>query len=340
MIKVLVVNTVRFKLNGISAVIKNNYLAMDKKDFQIDFLAIDEPSNEYRSFFEKNHLNCFVFYKKNIICYFYKILKLCQREKYDMVHIHGNSATMAIELLAVALSGIKIRITHSHNTSTMHPLTHKILWPIFIRLCTVRLACGKDAGRWLYRNNKYTVLNNGIDTEIYLFSKEIRSVIREELGMQKDEILLGHIGNFIEQKNHAFLINVFSEVHKLNPKFKLLLISDGMLMPSIKQKVHSLGLDDAVIFLGKTLEVSEYLQAMDLFLLPSLHEGIPLVLIEAQAAGLSCIVSDKVAREADIVGTSIYLQINTIIPWVETILEHGYIRRNRKECSKNYVKSM
>src|SRR5699024_9176769 len=108
---------------------------------------------------------------------------------------------------------------------------------------------------------------------------------------QDDEILLGHVGNFIEQKNHSFLIDIFSEVHSENPKFKLLLISDGMLMPIIKDKVHSLGLDDVVIFLGKTLKVSEYLQGMDLFLLPSLHEGLPVVLVEAQAAGLICAVS-------------------------------------------------
>lgn len=335
--KVLVINTVRFKLNGISAVIKNYYQAMDKKNLQMDFVAIDEPSEEYRSFFEDNHLRYFVFYKKNIVNYFYKILELCRKEKYDIVHIHGNSANMAIELFAVKLGGVKVRIAHSHNTATMHPFMHNLLWPMFSKLCTTRLACGEDAGKWLYRDKNFTVLNNGIQTKNYAFSEEKRNTVRKELGIQDDEILLGHVGNFIEQKNHSFLIDVFSEVHSENPKFKLLLISDGILMPIIKDKVHSLGLDDAVIFLGKTLKVSEYLLAMDLFLLPSLHEGLPVVLVEAQAAGLICTVSDTVAKEADLTETSAFLQIDSVIPWAKSIEELEYMKRNREDASRDNI---
>ncbi len=335
--KVLVINTVRFKLNGISAVIKNYYQAMDKKNLQMDFVAIDEPSDEYRCFFVKNHLRCFVFYKKNIASYFCKILNLCRKEKYDIVHIHGNSANMAIELFAVALGGVKVRIAHSHNTATMHPFMHNLLWPMFSKLCTTRLACGEDAGKWLYRDKNFTVLNNGIQTKDYAFSEEKRNTVRKELGIQDDEILLGHVGNFIEQKNHSFLIDIFSEVHSENPKFKLLLISDGMLMPIIKDKVNSLGLDDAVIFLGKTLKVSEYLQGMDLFLLPSLHEGLPVVLVEAQAAGLICAVSNTVAKEADLTESSVFLPIDTVAPWTTVIEKLGYKKRNREEDSTNNI---
>lgn len=335
--KVLVINTVRFKLNGISAVIKNYYQAMDKKNLQMDFVAIDDPSDEYRCFFETNHLRCFVFHKKNIDSYFCKILNLCRKEKYDIVHIHGNSANMAIELFAVTLGGVKVRIAHSHNTATMHPFMHNLLWPMFSKLCTTRLACGEDAGKWLYRDKNFTVLNNGIQTKDYAFSEEKRNTVRKELGIQDDEILLGHVGNFIEQKNHSFLIDIFSEVHSENPKFKLLLISDGMLMPIIKDKVYSLGLDDAVIFLGKTLKVSEYLQGMDLFLLPSLHEGLPVVLVEAQAAGLICAVSNTVAKEADLTETSVFLSINSTAPWAEAVKKLGYKKRNREEDSTNNI---
>lgn len=337
MMKVLVINTVRFKLNGISAVIKNYYQAMDKKNLQMDFAAIDDPSDEYRCFFEKNHLRCFVFYKRNIVSYFCKILALCRKEKYDIVHIHGNSANMAIELFAVTLGGVKVRIAHSHNTATMHPFMHNLLWPMFSKLCTTRLACGEDAGKWLYRDKNFTVLNNGIQTKDYAFSEEKRDTVRKELGIQDDEILLGHVGNFIEQKNHSFLIDIFSEVHSENPKFKLLLISDGMLMPIIKDKVHSLGLDDAVIFLGKTLKVSEYLQAMDLFLLPSLHEGLPVVLVEAQAAGLICVVSNTVAKEADLTESSVFLPIDSVALWTTVIEKLGYKKRSREEASRKNI---
>lgn len=340
MIRVLVINTVRFKLNGISAVIKNYYQAMDKKNIQIDFLAIDAPSEEYRCFFEMNHAKCFVFYKKHIISYFYKILKLCYNEKYDIVHIHGNSANMAVELLAAFLGGVKNRIAHSHNTSTMHPFMHNVLWPLFSRLCTIRLACGEDAGRWLYRDKNFIVLNNGIQTKSFSFSDTVRMTIREELKVKPDEILLGHVGNFIEQKNHSFLIDVFSEVHSKNAKFKLLLISDGILMPYIINKVHTLGLDDAVVFLGKTEKVSEYLQGMDLFLLPSLHEGLPLVLVEAQAAGLVCMVSDTVTREADLTKSTIYLPINSIKLWSTQIDKQKYKKIARNKNSKNNIRKI
>ena len=198
------------------------------------------------------------------------------------------------------------------------------------KLCTVRLACGEDAGKWLYREQKFTVLNNGIETNKYLFSDSVRSITRKELGVKENEILLGHIGNFIEQKNHTFLIDIFSEVHRTNPEFKLLLISDGMLMPTIKDKVHSLELDDAVVFLGKTMNVQNYLSAMDLFLLPSLHEGLPLVLVEAQASGLTCVVSDTVAREADLTETSWYLPISTVEPWSKIIRDKNYLGKKSK----------
>lgn len=338
MIKILVINTVRFKLNGISAVIKNYYQAMDKENMKMDFLAIDDPSDEYRAFFEKNHLNCFVFHKKNIASYFSRIIRLCRQEKYDIVHVHGNSANMAIELLAAALGGVKHRTAHSHNTATLHPLTHRILSPLFSALCTTRLACGEDAGKWLYRNKNFTTLKNGIDVSKFKIVPDIRTEYRKRLQIGKDDILIGHVGNFIEQKNHTYLIDIFSEIHQYEPNAKLLLISDGMLLNDIKEKVRQLHLDNFVIFLGKTMEVEKYLQAMDVFLFPSLHEGLPLVLVEAQASGLPCIVSETVSKEADLIGKCKYLPIGKadIKNWVKEVLVlyHENAVCNRSEISE------
>lgn len=338
MIKILIINTVRFKLNGISAVIKNYYQAMDKENIKMDFLAIDDPSDEYRAFFENNHLKCFVVYKKNISSYFSGIIRLCRQEKYDIVHVHGNSANMAIELLAAALGGVKHRIAHSHNTATLHPLTHRILSPLFSTLCTTRLACGEDAGKWLYRNKTFTTLKNGINVSNFKFVPDIRTEYRKRLQIGKDEILIGHVGNFIEQKNHTYLIDIFQEVHQHEPNAKLLLISDGMLFSDIKEKVRKLQLDDFVIFLGKTMEVEKYLQAIDVFLLPSLHEGLPLVLVEAQASGLPCIVSETVSKEADLIGKCKYLPIGKadIKKWVKEALDlyHENVVCNRSELSE------
>lgn len=334
MIKILIINTVRFKLNGISAVIKNYYQAMNKENMKMDFLAIDNPSDEYRAFFEKNHLNCFVLYKKNIASYFNGLIKLCRQEKYDIVHVHGNSANMAIELLAAALGGVKHRIAHSHNTATLHPLTHIILRPLFSALCTTRLACGEDAGKWLYGNKTFTILKNGIDVSKFKMIPDIRTEYRKRLKIGKGIFLIGHVGNFIEQKNHTYLIDIFSEIHKHEPYAKLLLISDGMLLNDIKEKVRQLNLDNFVIFLGKTMEVERYLQAMDVFLLPSLHEGLPLVLVEAQASGLPCIVSGTVSKEADLIGKCKYLSIGkaNIKNWVKEALNVYHINSVCNRC--------
>lgn len=338
MIKVLVINTVRFKLNGISAVIKNYYQAMNKKGLIIDFLAIDTPCTEYQSFFKDNHCKCHVLNKRDILKYFFGIVKVCKNEKYDMVHIHGNSANMTVELMAVLLGGVRHRITHSHNTSTLHPMAHKVLMPLFSALCTNRLACGEEAGKWLYKSKSFTILKNGIELSKYDVSQSIRNQYRKQLNIGSDEIVIGHVGNFIEQKNHNYLIDIFREIYDFGIKAKLLLISDGMLMPAIKKKVRDFGLENYVIFLGKTMEVENYLQAMDIFLLPSLHEGLPVVLIEAQAAGLPCIVSDTVPKEVDLTDTCKFLPISSkaIKEWAkETDRIYSVSQnRNRAEVSE------
>ena len=332
MIKILVINTVRFKLNGISAVIKNYYQAMDKDGFEFEFLAIDTPSIEYQKFFHENNCIYHVITKKNILKYFVEIVNLCRKNKYDIVHIHGNSANMAIELLAATFGGVKHRITHSHNTATLHPMMHILLYPIFSALCNFRLACGSKAGKWLYRNKPFTVLKNGIDLEKYLISEEVRNQYRKGLNISKDYILIGHIGNFIEQKNHRYLIDIFEDVHKKNVNTALVLISDGILMGEIKKDVKKRGLKDSVIFLGKTLEVEKYLQAMDIFLLPSLYEGMPVVLIEAQASGLPCLISNTISNEVDITGCCRFLPITseTIPEWSKTIIEMTNTLKNKE----------
>lgn len=334
--KILVINTVRFKLNGISAVIKNYYTAIDKDDLIMDFIAIDNPSPEYMSFFAENKLCCNIIYKKNIVSYFIRIIKLCRKEKYDIVHIHGNSANMAIELFACLLGGVKVRIAHSHNTSSLHPLTHNLLFPFFTSLCTNRLACGEEAGKWLYHSKDFHVLKNGIHLSRYKFNNEVRCVYRKKIGIE-NQIVIGHIGNFIEQKNHAFMLEWFSELINKNTNYRLLLISDGALLDDMIIKAKRLGISDYVIFLGKTLEVQNYLQAMDVFVLPSLHEGLPVVLVEAQASGLPCIVSDCVARESDLTNSIQFVPITSTLKWVDEIVNIDYQDDRNKKSENNIL---
>ena len=314
---------------------------MDKNGMKIDIVVPNEISKEYKSEFISNGSKVyFLNRKKNLLKYFNDLCKLLKNEKYDIVHIHGNSSMMLIDVLPAVLAKIPVRIVHSHNTTCNHIFLHKILNPVF-RLCyTHGFACGQDAGKWLFGNQKFIELKNGIDTEKYMFNQTVRDEYRTKLNVG-NKTLIGHVGNFIEQKNHVFVIDIFSDLLKKNPNYILLLISDGDLMEQIKEKVKNLGISDSVIFLGKTSEVHKYLQAMDIFILPSLYEGLPVVLIEAQSAGLPCLVSDKVSAESNLTGTMQFISIDKTDIWVNAIEKIAVsIEKNDRSniCRENNIK--
>ncbi len=326
--KVLIITTVRFRFNGITSVILNYYLNMNKKGMQIDLVTPNKISEEYKNIFSENSSKVFNINRKgNPLKYFIHLTKLLKKEKYDVVHIHGNSSMMLIDVLPAVIARVPIRIVHSHNTTCNHVWLHRLLNPLFNLCYTNGMACGQDAGRWLYGSKSFVELKNGIDTSKYLYSESIREQYRKELGVG-EKVLLGHVGNFIEQKNHEFLIDIFADLLKKNSNYMLLLISDGALMESIKAKVERLKISDSVIFLGKTPDVNKYMQAMDILLLPSLYEGLPVVLIEAQSAGLQCLVSDKVSVESDVTDTLKFIAIDDTEQWVNEIQKSSATLKN------------
>lgn len=317
--KILTVSTVRIYANGITSVILNYLNNIDKTDIETDFVAINEISDEHRVALTQFGGSVFhIPRKKNPLKYMWQLFKVLKKGKYDIIHIHGNSATMAFELLPAFFAGVKVRIVHSHNTTCSHMKMHKLLKPLFNALYTHGFACGEDAGRWLFGKKDFTVLNNGIELSKYKFDENIRREYREKLSAG-DMVVLGHIGNFIAQKNHEFLIDSFAELLKRDKNYMLVLFSDGELFEKIQQKAYDLGISENMCFMGKSSEIAQYLQAMDMFLLPSHHEGLPVVLVEAQASGLNCLVSDKVAREANLSEQMIYLPIDDAKVWAEAI---------------------
>ncbi len=330
--RVLIINTVRFRLNGITSVIMNYYRNMDKMGMQIDFVVLNEISAEYRMELEENGSKIFCIPRKsNPIRYQAELYKIMKKNRYDIMHVHGNSALMILDILPALRAEIPVRIVHSHNTTCSHMRLHKMLYPIFNKSCTHRFACGQDAGKWLYKDQPFIELKNGIDLNKYQFDESVRDEYRKRINAG-DRYVIGHVGNFIEQKNHTFLIDWYAELVNKNKNYLLLLISDGVLMKTMKEKVHQLGIEDNVLFLGKTTEVHNYLQAMDVFVLPSLHEGLPVVLVEAQASGLPCIVADTISKEADITRSLMFLPITDAEDWVgavEMIEMTGYCRRQR-----------
>lgn len=161
------------------------------------------------------------------------------------------------------------------------------------KYATKLFACSEKAGQWMFNGASFEVLNNAIDSQIYTYNYQKNRNIRIQLGIEEDDIVLGHVGRFYAVKNHIFLLDIINSI-KHNYKIKLLLVGDGPLYNSIKEKVQEMKLSDRVIFTGVRSDVSDLMQAMNTFVFPSLYEGLPLTLIEAQASGLPCLISDTI----------------------------------------------
>lgn len=334
---ILVINTSSMGPDGIMNVIKNMLYAMDKNDVNIDLLAINEPADKVRLMFEEAGGKVYVIPRSmsNPIAYLCALVRLIRRGTYDIVHAHGNSATLVLEMLGAQLAGCKVRIAHSHNTTCKYPLLHKVLSPMFQMLCTHRLACGEAAGRWLFGNKKFLVVNNGILTNRFVFNREKRNEIRDLFKIGSEVKLIGHVGLFNEQKNQSYLIDILA---KLGSEYKLFLLGIGHLRESVEQKVRDIGLSDRVIFGGVTDRVEDYLCAFDMLVMPSLYEGLPLTLIEAQASGLKCIVSENITHEVDKTGNLTFLSLEEgAESWAQTVLTSA-VCENREEASRMAIK--
>ena len=339
-IKVLLINTVATDRNGITGVLFNYLRNMKSDAFQLDLLSLNNPNQSYICEVKNRGGEVYVLPRLDgIIRYMKELISLIKRNKYQVVHIHGNSHTVILELVSAWIAGCKIRIVHSHNTTCSIPLIHRILTPIFNLFYTHGIACGKEAGYWMFGRKPFTVFNNGVNTDIFAFNKRTRDLYRQELGVQEENILVGHVGLFNEQKNHSFLIKVFRELYNKDRRYRLLLIGDGELRPMIAELVNELGLKNAVCFTGSIPNVADYLNAIDLILMPSLYEGLPLALVEQQANGLKCIVSDAISKEADKTGNMLFLSLNNPAEkWAKTVLNLNTVSRD--DASKQSIEKI
>ena len=239
--------------------------------------------------------------------------------------------------------GILIRIAHSHNTDFQTKNKFKKAVGNYFKkklvfYATDYFACSKLAGEWLFGDKivtspKFKVIHNGVDLKKYAFNSKIRNEIRNLYKISENEIVIGHVGRFTEQKNHVFLIDIFNEYHKINSNSRLLLVGTGILEENVKEKVEDLKIADKVIFAGFRSDVNNYMQAMDLFVLPSKFEGLGLVLIEAQASGLPCFTSkDVVPKEAQVSDLLTYIRLSSNAKkWANIINKSSF---NRKDVAK------
>lgn len=308
--KILLINTVPTEQNGITGVIFNYLKAMDVKNITFDLLSLNTPSSLYSNIVESKGGRVFVLPRlEGILKYWNGLRQLIKENRYDAVHIHGNSHTVVLELSAAWAAGCGVRIVHSHTTTCKYVVVSRLLTQPFNMLYTHGLACGDAAGRWMFGKRKFTVMNNGVDTELYAFDEAKRTDIRSKEGWTNCKVI-GHVGGMVETKNHKFIIDVFNELHKRDDCYRLLLIGDGSLRADVESRVEDFGLKDYVCMTGNTNNVCDYLNAMDFVLMPSLFEGLPLTLVEQQANGLRCVVSDAITNEANKTGNLSFLSLS------------------------------
>lgn len=338
-LKVLTINTVPFMRGGISTVIINYYENMDTEKIHMDFVVNREIETEYRDKLETGGSHVYLLERNTkLIKYFFRLLAIIRKEDYDIVHVHGNSCTMAIELFAAMLCGCKKRIAHSHNSVCDHKTAHRLLRPIFEASCTERLACSEEAGKWLFLRKKYTVIENAMNLEKYRFDANKRTDIRKRIGAKEADILLGHVGWFNEQKNQKFLVDILEKLVKESSQYKLILVGDGNeLKREIEEYVREKGFNKFVTFYGGTNDVAGVMSAMDVFLFPSKWEGLGIAMIEAQMTGLPCIASMQVPEVTKITDNCQYLELSApITTWCKAVkkMQKQKIDRLKTEISE------
>lgn len=335
------VSTTPIRKNGITNVIFNLMCSMDKTDISFDLLCENIPDHEYYKKMNEIGGNIYTIDRnlKKPFSYIKNVSDLIKQNGYDIVHAHGNSSSLIFEMLAAQMAGCKVRISHSHNTTCSSKILNKLLKPFFINTCTCRLACGQDAGKWMFGNRPFTVINNGIDTKKFRFQNNYREEVREIYKIPNNALVIGHVGVFNQQKNHDYLIDIFNAYSKKRENVFLMLVGEGSLKKDIEEKVNRLGLEQKVVFVGGSNKVEKYLAAIDVIVMPSLYEGLPLSLIEAQANGLPCIISDVITKEVDKTGLIYYASINTLEEWIKQI-QRCLPSLNREDISQGAVKKI
>lgn len=330
---------------GVEAVVMNYYRHIDHAKIQFDFICDSDSTNiPYDEIEKLGGKVILVSPYQHIISYLKELKVILKEGKYRIVHSHINALSV-FPLYAAKKVGVPIRIAHSHSTTNKKEwkknLLKQILRPFSKRYATDYICCSELAGRWLfgdkvYDNGEVYLLNNAIDLDKFAYDEDVRKAKRKELNISDDTLVIGHIGRFVAQKNHTFLIDIFNELHKQNKNSLLLLAGQGPLIDEIKNKVNDLNLTESVKFLGQRNDVNELYQAFDVFLLPSLYEGLPVVGVEAQAAGCLSILSDDMTKETKVLNSTKFISLNQNASfWANEILSS-----NKKFVRKNSINEM
>ncbi len=327
---------------GVESFVMNYYRHIDRNKVQFDLIVDADSTYSWREEVEAlgGHIFMVAPYQ-NISKNQADLMKLFQENSYLIVHSHLNSLSI-FPLYAAKKAGVPIRIAHSHNTAGKGEIKRNCLKytlrPFSRIFPTDFCASSVISAKWLfgekaYEQGKVKLFNYAIEINNFCFDQNERSVLREELNVN-DKYVVGHIGRFVSQKNHQFLIKIFYHILQKKSDALLLLLGDGPLLPQIKEEVEKLGISENVRFLGVKKDIHRYYQAMDIFVLPSLYEGLGIVGIEAQAAGLRTIASTAVPKEMMITDLVRFISLDeNPETWAKEAISWGnnYTRYNTKE---------
>lgn len=290
---------------GLETLIMNIYRNIDREKVQFDFLvhygARFDYDDEIESLGGTIH-RMTVREDNHFFKYFGDLDRLFKSHpEYKVVHGHMESFGFIYSHFAKK-NGVKTIIAHSHNAliePTLKGFVKSVMNKPWKRVATDLFACSEKAGKFMFGKRDFRVINNGVETARFGFDERVRNEFREELGVS-GKTVIAHVGRFDPQKNHEFLIDIFEEYQRIDPNSVLMLAGEGPLFDRIKKKVADLGLDDKVVFLGVRSDLCRLYQAFDILMLPSLFEGLPVVGVEAQCAGLPMLTSDEVTAELEL----------------------------------------
>lgn len=314
---------------GAETLLMNIYRNIDRSKFEFHFITHSKEKSDYDEEIIKLGGKIIYLDKPNLsnLNKFYREFKniVTKNGPYNAIHTHVQLFN-GIVLKAAKNSKINVRISHAHLNGDYNK--KNVLRKIYVefsrylinKYSTDKISCSYESGLYLYKSRKFTLLNNAIDIEQFRSNNKI-NILKKELNLDENCKIITHIGTFKKAKNHEFIINVFKLINDLNKNYKLVLVGRGELEEKIKSMVRDLSLENKVFFLGIREDINDILQSSNVFFMPSILEGLPVALVEAQAAGVRCVISDNIPKDCDMgLGLINRLSLsNNISEWVDEI---------------------
>lgn len=335
------------KAGGIDKYLLNFLDIVSSEDIRVDFLTnkIDDNLKKKLGTYQAELYE--IPNLRHPVAQYRTVRQILKNGQYDAVYFNISTAIDCIAAIAAKHEYVKRRMIHSHSSGndcesrgkrylfdSIHKLCRLVLW----KYATEYYGCSKRAGEWLFPekiadSDRFAVIYNAVDRKRYAYSSQVRKEVRRQLGLD-ERFVIGHTGNFCYQKNHGFLLDVFAEVFKRRPDAYLMLIGDGVRFEEIKKQAREAQIESSVLFLGRRTDADRLYQAMDVFVLPSNFEGLPIVGIEAQSSGLPCLMSSRITEEVKITEKCRFLPLasmdrHTAVTWAEAILQ---MEGERKEA--------